>query len=430
MKALLTLMFVVGVVGSGAGMYYMKNGQQPTVTFRTAAVERGTLLATISASGTLQPEEAIDVGAQVAGQIKQFGRDPSDATKAIDFGSQVEEGTVLAQLDDSVYASQVGQARATVLRSEADVAQAKSKLRQTDRDWQRVRRMMGSKGVVSELDYDAAQSAYEGATAAVQVCEAVLLQAKESLKQAETNLSYTTIRSPVKGVILDRRVNVGQTVVASLNAPSLFLIATDLKKLEIWASVNEADIGSIHKDQSVRFTVDAFPGESFTGKVAQVRLNAAMTMNVVNYTVVVDTDNSSQRLLPYMTANLHFLVGEHSNVLMVPNAALRWRPQRQYVAPNSLDEYDRTTRRKSSSTGDGRAAERERQNAHYVWVLAEENHVRPIKVRVGLTDGNMTEIITNEVAEGDTVVIGAVTINPDAGGGSVNPFAPVVPTRK
>jgi HlyD family secretion protein len=427
MKTIFGLLLIGGVVASAAGMYYAKTGQRSTVTFRTALVERGTMLATISASGTLQPEDAIDVGAQVAGQIKQFGRDPSDPAKPIDFGSQVEEGTILAQLDDSVYASQVGHARATVLRADADLAQAKSKLRQTDRDWQRVRRMMGSKGVVSDLEYDAAQSAYEGAVAAVNVAEAALLQARESLKQAETNLSFTTIRSPVKGVILDRRVNVGQTVVASLNAPSLFLIATDLKKLEIWASVNEADIGSIHKDQFVRFSVDAFPGESFTGKVAQIRLNAAMTMNVVNYTVVVDTDNSSQRLLPYMTANLHFLVGENSNVLMVPNAALRWRPQRQYVAPDYHDEFDRAVRRKSSSSGDARAAERERQNQHYVWAMDAVDQVRPIKVRIGLTDGNMTEIITDELAEGDTVVIGAVTTTPE---GAVNPFAPVVPTRR
>jgi len=427
MKAILSLLIVVGIVGSGAGMYYVKSAQQSTVSFRTAVVERGTLLATITASGTLQPEEAIDVGAQVAGQIKQFGRDPADPTRAIDFGSHVEEGTILAQLDDSVYVSQVGQARATVLRAEADLAMARSKLRQTDRDWLRVRRMMGSKGVVSDLEYDAAQSAYEGAVAAVDVAAAGLLQAKESLKQAETNLNFTTIRSPVKGVILDRRVNVGQTVVASLNAPSLFLIATDLKKLEIWASVNEADIGSIHKDQLVRFTVDAFPGENFTGKVAQIRLNAAMTMNVVNYTVVVDTDNSSQRLLPYMTASLHFLVGENANVLMVPNGALRWRPQRHFVAVDARDEFDRAVRRKSGATSDSRAAERERQSLHYVWVVDAENHVRPVQVRVGLTDGNQTEIITNELTEGDHVVVGAVTTNPED---AVNPFAPVVPKRR
>src|SRR5262249_12654673 len=154
-----------------------------------------------------------------------------------------------------------------------------------------------------------------------------LSRSEAMLREAQVNLGYTQIRSPVDGVIVDRRVNVGQTVVAGLNAPSLFLIAKDLTKLQVWASVNEADIGNIHAGQSVRFTVDAYPKETFVGQVAQIRLNASMTQNVVTYTVVISTDNSQGKLLPYMTANLQFEVDRRHDVLLVPNAALRWKPQ-------------------------------------------------------------------------------------------------------
>jgi HlyD family secretion protein len=402
----------------------MNAGGQAETRFRTAVVERGNLLATVSATGTLEPEDAIDVGAQVAGQIKRFGRDPRDPSKPIDFGAVVEEGTILAQLDDSLYASQVGQARANVHKAEADVDQAKAKLRQTERDWNRVRRLNNSKGVVSETDVDAAQSAFETARAGVEVCEAALAQAKETLSQAEINLGYTTIRSPVKGVILDRRVNVGQTVVASLNAPSLFLLATDLTRLQIWASVNEADIGAIHPGLSVRFSVDTYPDETFEGKVSQIRLNATMTMNVVTYTVVVDTDNSHQRLLPYMTANLQFLVSERKDVRMVANSALRWKPPLRLVAPEYRDDYARSLKRRPND----KTADRDRQNQHHVWVLEQGNFVRPVKVRTGLSDGTLTEIVSDEVHEGDAVVIGASVSMAEEN--SVNPFAPVVPANK
>jgi HlyD family secretion protein len=422
MKGLIGAVLLVGLMGGGAGMWYWRNGTPPATTFRTTVVERGNLLATVTATGTLEPVEAIDVGAQVAGQIKAFGRDPQDSSKPIDFGAVVEEGTILAQLDDSVYVSQVGQARANVLRAEADLLQFRAKLNQSEREWNRVRRLTAK--AISELEYDTAQNAYESAKAALQVGDAVLVQAKEALKQAETNLGYTTIRSPVKGVILDRRVNVGQTVVASLNAPSLFLIATDLSKLQIWASVNEADIGQVHAGQKVRFTVDAYPNEEFTGKVSQIRLNATMTMNVVTYTVVVDTDNGERRLLPYMTANLQFLVSERHNVLMVPNSALRWRPGRQYVAPEHRDEYDRVVRRKANT--EGRPADNQRGQSH-VWLVGDQNLVRPLKVRTGLTDGTMTEIVSGDLKEGDPVVIGATaTPAPD---NSVNPFSPVMPSK-
>src|SRR5205814_7076430 len=182
---------------------------------------------------------------------------------------------------------------------------------------------------------------YEPATANVGVAQATIKQTQSALETAKINLGYTTIVSPVKGVILDRRVNIGQTVVSSLNAPSLFLIAKDLKRLQVWASVNEADIGNVHSGQPVTFTVDAYPGRVFKGVVAadQPRLNASMTQNVVTYTVVVNTDNSDGKLVPYLTANLQFEISKHANVLLVPNAALRWKPSPNQVAPEARDEY-------------------------------------------------------------------------------------------
>jgi HlyD family secretion protein len=335
-------MALVVALGAAAWWFWSGNGQA-NASFRTAQVIRGDLAATISATGTVQPEEVVDVGAQVAGKIVSFGKDKDG--KMVDYGSVVGAGTILAQIDDALYAAevsqvkaQVAQAQANVKRAEADLGQLKAKLFQAERDWQRAKKL-GPSDALSQSDYDAALSAYEVAKANLKVGEAAVVQAKDAVAQAQANLrrasqnlDYCTIKSPVKGVIIDRRVNIGQTVVASLNAPSLFLIAKDLTRLQVWASVNEADIGNIRPGQPVVFTVDAHPGETFHGEVGKVRLNATMTQNVVTYTVEVNTDNSDGRLIPYLTANLKFLVAERRDVLMVPNAALRWLPQPDQVA--------------------------------------------------------------------------------------------------
>ena len=184
-----------------------------------------------------------------------------------------------------------------------------------------------AKNSVTPQELDTARSEWEAASSNINVLQSAVAVAQANLEEASINLSYATIRSPVRGVIVDRRVNIGQTVVASLNAPSLFLIAKDLSRMEIWASVNESDVGAIHAGQSVRFTVSAFPTESFHGKVAQVRLNASMTQSVVTYTVVVEVENKDNKLLPYLTARLKFEVEERKDVLLVPNAALRWQPR-------------------------------------------------------------------------------------------------------
>jgi HlyD family secretion protein len=321
-----TLAAVVVALVATAAVFYLFRGDRSAASFRTAQVKRGDLVATIGATGTVEPEEVVDVGAQVAGQIVTFGKDRNG--KTIDYGSVVEEGTVLARIDDTLYAADVAQARAQlqqakagVQRAEADLGQLQAKLVQAEQDWKRAREL-GPSDALSQSDYDASRATYEVAKANLEVGKVAIVQAKDAvsqseatLRRAEQNLNYCTIKSPVKGVIIDRRVNIGQTVVASLNAPSLFLIAKDLKRLQVWVSVNEADIGNIRPRQPVTFTVDAYPGQVFKGEVGKVRLNATMTQNVVTYTVEIITDNSDGRLLPYLTANVKFLVSERRPAL-------------------------------------------------------------------------------------------------------------------
>ena len=410
MRRMLVLLIVFTVATAAVfGFLHWSHGQQPTI-YRTVPVTRGDIRAAISATGTVEPEEVVDVGAQVQGRIESRGRDPHDSTKAIDFMSQVDEGTVLAQIDASVYRAQVEQAKAAVAQAEANVVQQQALVDKADRDWVRAQNLR-KKGDISDADYDLAHANDDAAKALLEVNKAAAGASRASLHLAEINLGYTTIVSPVKGVIVDRRVNVGQTVVASLTAPSLFLIAKDLTRLQVWASVNEADIGQIHLGQTVRFAVDAFPNSIFVGEVTQIRLNATMTQNVVTYTVVVATDNTSGKLLPYLTANLSFEVGARQNVLLVPNGALRWRPAQ---AATAVAESKATDARDGKSKGtEGR-----------VWIQ-QDGTAKPIDVFVGLSDGAMTEIQSEQLTEGTEIIIGEAVRHESAGQSSQSsPFAP------
>ncbi|MEW6386972.1 MAG: efflux RND transporter periplasmic adaptor subunit [Thermodesulfobacteriota bacterium] len=413
--------------------YWLQNNQGSD-SFRTVPVTRGDLVASISATGTVEPEEVVDVGAQVAGKIVAFGKDKQG--NPIDYGSQVEPGMVLAQIDDALYAAdvsqakaQLAQAKANVQRAEADLGQLKAKLYQAERDWRRAQKL-GPSDALSQSDYDAALSAYEVAKANVNVGQAAVVQAKDAVAQAEAtlrrasqNLDYCTIRSPVKGVIIDRRVNIGQTVVASLSAPSLFLIAKDLTRLEVWAAVNEADIGNIRPGQPVTFTVDAHPGINFQGVVEKIRLNATMTQNVVTYTVQVDTDNSDGKLIPYLTANLKFMVAEHKDVLLVPNAALRWSPQPGQIAPAVHKGSKKKETHNSAGPGTVAAkAGKEEWGQGTLWI-AQGSQVQPVKVRVGPSDGSLTEVQGAELKAGLQVVVAEAPKGADRSG-SASPFTP------
>lgn len=403
-----------GLALVAGGVYWYAWGHADSAPlFRFGEVKRGDLMATISATGTIQPDDVVDVGAQVAGMIKTLGVDPTDSSRAIDYGAAVEEGTILARIDDAVYAAQVEQAKANLARAEADLIALRARQRQRQRDWERAQNLSKNRSAaITEAELDVAEAENQAANGALGVGEAAVEQAKASLHQAEINLGYTTIRSPVKGVIIDRRVNVGQTVVASLNAPSLFLIAKDLRRLEVWAAVNEADVGQIRTGQPVTFTVDAFPGEVFQGVVGQVRLNATMTQNVVTYTVVVNTDNASGVLLPYLTANLRFEVDRRSDVLLVPNAALRYKPRPELLGQRPGDPQ------KEKASAPESAAQRRHGT---VWKLVA-GRPQPFELELGLADATHTEVVKGDVKPGDSLITDEVLASQAAGG--TNPFAP------
>ncbi|HEV3416866.1 MAG TPA: HlyD family efflux transporter periplasmic adaptor subunit [Pirellulales bacterium] len=376
---------------------------------KTEVVKRGDLALVIHASGTIEPQEVADVSAAVAGIITSFGPDPRAATdpqfkgKSIDYNSPVEAGTLLAQLDDRRYPARVDEAQAGCQRAQAELDGAKAKLELADADLKRIQGSVDNKTVpaaeakTAEIRHRVAKSAVTGAAAALAEREAVLTQ-------AQINLAATSIRSPVKGVVIDRRVNVWQAVETSLNSPSLFLIAKDTKHLQIWASVNEADIGAIHEKQSVRFTVGAFLGKVFEGQVAQIRLNAQMTQNVVTYTVVITADNPDGKLLPYLTANVEFDAGHRDHALLVPNAALRWQP----ASKTAIAGVEAGPAREGANVGGG--------HRQRVWIQ-EGQSVRPVNVEIGLSDGATTEIAGGDLKEGARVVVGE---------DSPNPFAPHV----
>ncbi|MGP0067611.1 MAG: efflux RND transporter periplasmic adaptor subunit [Isosphaeraceae bacterium] len=421
MKKLLVLLGVLW--GGGAiGLWYWNDAQTRLVSYRTARINRGDLRSTINATGTIEPRELVDVGAQVAGRIESFAPDPRDPAKSVGYGSRVEQGTVLARLDSALYQARLDQAHGRVAKAEADIEQAEAKFRQADREMDRATKLKARATVlISPQQYEACLTDYESAKAALTVSRSSLVVAKADLEEAALNLGYTTIRSPVKGIVLDRRINVGQTVVASPNAPSLFLIARDLDRLEIWSSVNETDIGSIHEGQVVRFTVSSLPRETFEGKVSQIRLNASMSQNIVTYTVVVSVDNSAGRLLPYLTARLEFEVSVRRGVLLVPNASLRWQPRVQDVIPEARSTYAMALRRHASTGREpGRAYASPDDPGGLLWIRQGEL-VRPVEVRIGFSDGVVTEVAADGLTEHTEVVVAASRIEADPDALSILP---------
>lgn len=392
MKTLGTILLVVVVGGGGAVYYRARTPAVPTAALRTAALTRGDLLSTVGATGTVEPEEVVNVGAQVAGLIVAFAADPRNPSKFVDYCSVVEKDAVLARIDPTFHEAALEQTEAMLQNSEANLLQLEAKLRKAERTWKRAESLLARKAI-ADTDYDVALEEYEAAKANVAAGRAVIRQNKASVTTTRINLGYCTIKSPVRGTVIERRVNIGQTVVASLNAPSLFLIAKDLSKMQVWASVNEADIGRIRLNMPVRFTVDAHEGVEFHGEVTQIRMNAQMTQNVVTYTVIVTTDNSSGKLLPYLTANVKFEVNKKLGVLLAPNAALRWTP--------SAAQVDPTVDKNILSAEPTTSPERGR-----VWVVNPNGLVQPLEVAVGATDGTSTEISGNGVKEGLRVVEG------------------------
>ena len=468
-RSIIILILGIAAVGLTAWWYFHKK-DVALPPLQTTEVKRADVFATISATGTLEPEEVVDIGAQVTGQILTFGKDTEG--KPVDYGSLVEAGVLLAKVDDALYAinkkqaeAQLQQAQSAVISAEAGLVQNKAKLEQAraqanqaKKDWERAEKL-GPSNSLSQSAYDTYESAYDAAKANVGAAEAgctvsnaqiatskaTVSQAEAAIQLADRNLAYCTILSPVKGIVIDRRVDVGQTVVSNMSASSLFLLAKDLKHMEVWVAVNEADIGNIHNGQAVTFTVDAYPGITFTGTVNKVRLNATMSQNVVTYTVEISTDNPEGKLLPYLTASVKFEIDRKQNVLTVPNAALRWRPNDAQLAPGADNPFAAKSGkkdgakegppRKDGGKDGAKSSERKKNQSGVLWVRDDKlpNRVKPLKVKVGISDGVVTEVsplTEGTTLEGVTVVIGEQHDAGDAESSeTTNPFAPKFPGR-
>jgi len=360
-------------VAAGIATYRQLYMAAPELQYQLQAVEKGDIAQTVSASGTINPVTLVNVGTQVSGTVKKL---------YVDFNSKVEQGQVLLELDDALLAAQQKQ-------SLANVQSAVASLELATANETRMRDLFAQE-YVSRQELDTAVQAKKAAEAQLQLAQA-------TVEKDRANLAYSVIRSPVAGVVVDRAVDVGQTVAASLQTPTLFKIAQDLSKMQIHASFAEADIGSIRIGQTAHFTVDAFPGRHFQGEVMQVRLNPVIQQNVVTYDVVINVDNPEQILLPGMTAYVSIAVAERKDVLLVPNAALRFKPAnagKQKPAGNQ-----------PGAAGGGAAKPGQDTFSAKVYVL-EQGELAPVNVSLGITDNRNTEIVTGELKAGDQVVVG------------------------
>ncbi len=364
-----------------------------STTYRFTAVERGNVESTVSATGTLGAVRTVAVGTQVSGQIAEL---------LVDFNDTVKKGQLLARIDPTLQQQAVTDAQASVERAQAQLLQAQ-------RDYNRSRELMSS-GLVARSEFETTDSSLDVARANVK-------SARVALDRARQNLEYTNIYAPIDGVVVERNVDDGQTVAASLSAPQLFLIANDLRNMQILASVGEGDIAQIKEGQKVKFTVQALSGQTFEGDVNQVRLQSATSENVVNYTVVVSVANPEKKLLPGMTARVEFLTSNAENVLKVANAALRFKPAEgtKVGTPASSPAGQAASRRQGNrgdgaGTAPGQPARRQRSGGSggmgTLYVADEKGTLTPIRVRTGLTDGSVTEVRGRELKEGMKVIAG------------------------
>ncbi|HTV47633.1 MAG TPA: efflux RND transporter periplasmic adaptor subunit [Phycisphaerae bacterium] len=439
----LFFIFVILVLALAAGAFWWFKWHSAPLQYRTAVIRKGTLQVTVNATGTVEPSEVVDVGAQVNGLIQSFGDDPNHPGQQIDYNSKVTKGEVLARIDDSLYAAAVESDKAALAQAQANLVAGKANLQlkqaaldDAAADWNRAQSIGENSGALAATQYDQYKSTYEQAIADVAVAQANILQEQAAIQQAQAtldhdqiNLNYCTIISPVNGVIIDRRVDIGETVVSSLSTPSLFLISTDLTNLQVWASVDEADIGKIHDGQKVSFTLDALPNQTFTGTVEQIRLNASLSQNVVTYTVVVDTKNPNGVILPYLTADLDFIVAQHKNVLMAPIEALEFQPTSesqvdpQFRSLNLPPPLNVTTVATRPAATQASETSESSGSQGVLWVV-EGNYLKPIIVQTGLDNDSYVEVSGDGVEPGMQVVIAEAGGSGGGTAGSTNPFLP------
>jgi HlyD family secretion protein len=380
------LVIVTGI--TAAAMYVRRGGDAPTVA--TDVVSVGSIVTEISASGTLEALETVQVGTQVSGTVQMLGAD---------FNSIVRKGQVLAKLDPSLIQADIERASANLAGAEADAERLRVGLTDAETKLARAREL-SARELVPRSELDAAEIARRSAEAQVKAAAAQVTQARAALNQAKVNLAKTVIMSPIDGIVISRAVDVGQTVAASLQAPTIFTIAADLARMQLKASIDESDLGNIREGQAVTFRVDAYPTETFRGVVKQVRLNPVVEQNVVTYAAIVSASNPDLKLKPGMTAALTVEVARRENVRRVPSAALRFKPTAAVLAAlgQAAPEVARQATPNAAPVGtSGRSAIRPNQGS--VWIY-DGAHLRAVSVTTGLSDGQFTEIVEGDLQEG------------------------------
>ena len=394
------------------GVFLLLRGSEDGQKFKTAPVTRGNLRATVTATGTLNAVTTVLVGTQVSGTIKQIHAD---------FNSSVKKGQLIAEIDPATFQAQVEQQRANLMASKANVAKAKTALADAERTMQRNKELF-AKNFIARSDLDTAETNFDSSRAQVSVNEAQVAQTEAALKTSEINLHYTKIVSPVDGVVVSRNVDVGQTVAASFQTPTLFTIAQDLTKMQVDTNVDEADIGRVAFGQDVEFSVDAYPDRTFKGTVSQVRIAPITVQNVVTYDVVIKVDNDELKLKPGMTANVSIIVASKTGVLKISNAALRFKPSEKDLGKSGTDQAAKEGGRPGGAPGkgtgrpggspqvegggqggqlDGRSAG---QRSYAVWI-AEGGKPKRVPVATGITDGAFTEVTSGDLREGQEVIV-------------------------
>jgi HlyD family secretion protein len=425
MKRWIPRLIVLAAVAAGAAFLVIKKPwakSVPPITYSTVQVSKGNIAAQVTANGTLSAKGTVQVGAQVSGRITEL---------YVDFNDKVTKGQVIAKLDDSVLAAQITSTSASVALANANVNKAQVALADADRQLKR-QKTLQEQQLVAGATVEAAEVAYDTAKASLLAAKAQAQQSAAQLAQAKTNLSYATIYSPVDGVVLSRAVEKGQTVQSSMTAPTLFTIAEDLTVMQIDTAVSEADVGLLKDGMDAQFTVDAFPGKTFKGKVRQVRNAPTTTQGVVTYDAVIDVDNKELNLRPGMTANVTFVLAQVADAVKIPNSALRFKPTReqmQALRGESGGGSGRGSGRRgnrgsgsgggsagsaspfaqnSGSTppwmgGDGGVRMRDFGDKKPVWKLVD-GKPKMVLVKPGLSDGSTTEMVEGDLQPGDQLV--------------------------
>jgi HlyD family secretion protein len=416
-KIVIGIVVLVVAAGIVFGFTFFKRNNNNGLQYALAAIDKGTVTALVDTTGTLNPVTIVDIGSQVSAKIENI---------YVDFNSQVKAGQILAELEQLNFQTKVQQNEANYLSSVAAVEKSKVSLENSERKRERAKSLF-EKELISYEEFESAEVQYFSAKADLQSSEARLQQAKAQLDTSKVDLTYTIIKSPIDGVVINRNVNVGQTVAASFQAPVLFQVANDLTKMQVECSVDEADIGRVTEGQTARFTVDAFPNDNFTGVVKQVRYSPEVIQNVVTYTTIVDVANPEMKLRPGMTATISIVVGEAKNALRVPNSALRFQPPPE-VMQALFEEMRKEMQAKRGQTAqtdgqqEGRRPQgnfqmgqgtrgmgsRARDRAR-VWIQDETGKLKMVAIRTGVTDNTFTEITGGDIKEGQEVITGENT---------------------